>query len=332
MTGAVLQQSASDTNDRDHRVDSLRGIAIVLLVLYHAIDTGQMQVAVLAWLKELIEPFIMPVFAVISGYVYALRPVRLDSLRQFTMNKIKRIAIPMLVASTGLYLLRAMVSGDQPLAEIWRVWVFSYDYFWFLQSLLLIFLAIVVVDGLSLANRWWSWLIVLVLACIAQRVVPGSDVFSFWGLLYLLPSFLIGLGLQRFGNRDQTRVVMVVATVVALGAGMAHQLAWFDVFKADLARTEWLAQAFGIALAVALILRCPRLRGLIWLAAVSYTIYLYHGPGLAIGERLGRVIASDAVVWVTLGFKFAFGLAIPIVLDLVLRRLIVTRLIVLGRK
>src|SRR6478736_1172443 len=88
------------------RARSARGLACVLLVVFHAIGnepTAGMHVARDSGLHFFAQFFTyvrMPLFSFLSGFVYAYHPV-LDSTRaQFVLSKWRRLIVPMLTAAT----------------------------------------------------------------------------------------------------------------------------------------------------------------------------------------------------------------------------------------
>ena len=65
--------------------------------------------------------------------------------------------MPLIVASTIYFLVTLIVPdshGRIELASVWRIWVFPYVHFWFLQAIIAIFAAILVLEHFgALATR-----------------------------------------------------------------------------------------------------------------------------------------------------------------------------------
>ena len=82
---------------KDQSVETLRGMAIILVVMGHVIgsdNTGGMKVPDDSFLRHLyftFEYLRMPLFTMISGWVYALHPVSQSNWNDFTIKKIRRI-------------------------------------------------------------------------------------------------------------------------------------------------------------------------------------------------------------------------------------------------
>jgi glucans biosynthesis protein C len=152
---------------KDLSVETLRGIAIILVVMGHVIGSksdGGMKVPDDSFLRHLYFTFQylrMPLFTVISGWVYALRPARLDKLGDFTIKKIRRILIPLIFVGGTYYIVQSIVPGTNfsyELKDIWRIVIFPYTFYWYLQSLFIVFLIVSVIDSYNLAQTFNKWM------------------------------------------------------------------------------------------------------------------------------------------------------------------------------
>src|SRR6056297_1823840 len=118
---------AIDRN-KDLSIETLRGIAIILVVIGHVIGSksdGGMRVADDSFLRHLYFSFQylrMPLFTVISGWVYALRPVAPGNVTSFTIKKIRRIILPLIFVGGSYYVIQSILPGTNfsyPLNDIW---------------------------------------------------------------------------------------------------------------------------------------------------------------------------------------------------------------------
>src|SRR5688572_16946795 len=97
-------------NDRQSHVDTLRGLAVLLMVAGHVIGdlpTTGLRVADDSTLRHFyvsLQFLRMPLFAVITGYVYAYRPLEPDKAGRFLANKLRRLLIPLFTVATAQYL------------------------------------------------------------------------------------------------------------------------------------------------------------------------------------------------------------------------------------
>ena len=87
------------------RLQSARGLACLLLVAYHVIGdpvTGGLRLpasSLYHYFTLLFLPLRMPLFAFLSGFVYAYRPVAYGSRLRFLGKKLRRILVPLVVVT-----------------------------------------------------------------------------------------------------------------------------------------------------------------------------------------------------------------------------------------
>ncbi|MFP4288178.1 MAG: acyltransferase family protein, partial [Bacteroidales bacterium] len=219
------------TKEKNYSVESLRGAAIILVVAGHVIGSasdGGMKVADdSAWryFYYTFEYLRMPLFTVISGWVYALNPVKSGSFASFNIKKIRRILLPMVFVGTAYFLLQYFTPGTNMkgnLSEIWKIYFFPYTLYWFLPSLFLVFVLISILDINNLVSSFTHWMIITTLAFVfyllRDHLIPQTapNYFSYKGAIYLLPFFLTGVGLKRFKEilaRKSIRITLLILFV-----------------------------------------------------------------------------------------------------------------------
>ncbi|MBW3546385.1 MAG: acyltransferase [Bacteroidetes bacterium] len=201
-------KSPATTGKKNYHVQSLRGLAIILVVLGHIIgsdNSGGMKVSddsIFRYLYYTLEYIRMPLFTVISGWVYANKPVISEHRFKFIKGKLRRLIIPMFVISTILFLSRIMIpyANEAPrLEDLGYNLFFPYDLYWYLYSLFLIFLIISVLDTQPFFRTIKGWALSLIAAfgilfVEMQFLNHLPNLFSWMGAAYLLPFFLIGIG------------------------------------------------------------------------------------------------------------------------------------------
>lgn len=260
------------------RIQTLRGLACVLLVLYHVVGADassglRVQDSALRWLNDGLAYLRMPLFTFLSGWVYGLRPFAGDS-QAFLMGKVRRLLIPMLVVGTLFALLQSWKLGANATLGPWYLLhVLPVAHFWFLESLFWIFLLIWALERWKLIAEPKAYLLVFALACATYLNVGGWYWFSIAGAIYLLPYFLTGLAFSRFplqaylANPWVRFGLLCLATVAVLSVGM-------PVPNQD--RQTLAVLVSGISLcALSLSLRWS----VSWLERIgshSYAIYLFH--------------------------------------------------------
>ncbi|WP_279134698.1 acyltransferase [Parabacteroides johnsonii] len=207
-------------------IETLRGIAILLVVLGHVIGStseGGMKVANDSFFRYLYDLFVnirMPLFTVISGWVYALHPVKADNISIFLRKKVRRLLFPMVFVGSLYFLLQYFIPGTNNkmvLPDIWKIYIFPYSIYWYLPALFLVFIGIAICDirkYLNTISRWYILMIVACLLCYSELtgIIPRSvpNYFAFKNAFYLSPFFLTGVGIVRFKERLSSPVMLKI--------------------------------------------------------------------------------------------------------------------------
>ena len=321
---------------RDTTLDAVRGIAIILLVFFHVVgysDTGlrlddehpvREVNAMLIYIR-------MPLFTILSGYVYALRPFSGDA-RRFVVGKSKRLLIPLLVVGTAFAVVQAITPGANRGRE-GSDWLLLHiepvAHFWFLEALFWVFLVVMVLE-------WRGWLttvrglvIVLVAAGLLSAVVQPTQWFGFKGAFYLLPFFLFGLGIERFRDQIRRRQAMLVAAPIAVVSLTWCILGVYDVVDTS-SRTSIPSLIAGCSAGFVLVRMGIRSERLATIGVFSYTIYLFHTFGTS-AMRIGLERVGLDVLAVHLVLGVVAGVAAPMIVDMIARRRAWSRRALLGR-
>ena len=194
------------------RVQTLRGLACLLLVAFHTVGASAnsgLHVRDDSWYREFTNLFVhirMPLFTFLSGFVYAYRPLRSGQALRFSARKVRRLGVPFVVASTVLYGLHFALHHEvPPPSRMWTVYVFPFWHMWFVQSLLVVFAALVVLESLG-GCRLQAIHMVFMLSLVLFLYGPleGLTVLGLHHATYLLPFFLWGLGVHRYRDKLQT--------------------------------------------------------------------------------------------------------------------------------
>ena len=323
---------------KDASIETLRGIAIVLVVAFHAIDVHLARLepgsayALLPHLSFSLAYVRMPLFTVISGFVYSIRPVRRERTRAFLIGKARRILLPFFSVATLQYVLQASLPGVHhpvPLSGIWRIYLFGFSHFWFLQAIALVFLLVALLDRAGCMDRTSGWLACLGASAALNLVVPPIDLLGIGGFTYLLPYFILGCGLNRHADSILRPAIVASAAAVALVGLAAQQAAWFGLLDVSTHTRSPLALTVGLCVML-VVVRFRRKQALLArLGVYSFAIYLFHQIALAGGPRLAHLLGLHGLL-VVFSWKLLLGLSLPAFVEVVLMRSMLLRRVFLG--
>jgi|GEM_PF-4332038 len=343
------------TSEKDPHIQSLRGLAVLLIVAGHAgffyqvfaHDYGHGEATFDTWLDTF---FIwsmdvrMPLFTIISGFIYAHRPVRRGSFGKFSRGKARRIGVPLLFLLVLEFFFVRWRQGrvEDPYPPV----VGALDYFllvpachlWFLYAILWIFLLVAVLDWLAVMDRMLGWLAVLVLACVGNlqgipywgmATVFGKEIPNYFGyasFLYLCPFFFLGLGLNRFRKQVLRKEVVLAVAVILIG-----RIIWAGELRSRISHTQ-IALLTSLTSTYLFLAVRWKFGPLAWLGEYSYPIYLFHGYAIfLVFEAVYRVVGLPPYTPFALGATVV-AVLLPIALFHGLSRVPIARMLFLGLK
>lgn len=338
--------TATGPKAKDASVQSLRGLAVVLLVATHVYGIGDdngLRVegdTVGRYLVQSLEYLRLPLFTVISGYVYALRPLSSPAaLPGFVKGKARRLLVPLIPLTAivvGLQMVGGAATYTPSTADFARGYLYGYSHLWFLQAIFLVMLVVGLLDarGRLRTLRGWTaaW---LVGAAVYVAVLLPTDLrfFSVDGAVYLFPFFLLGCALVRFVPAlHAPRVLGAALVVFAVSLGAQQVLLATDAEVAALPD-----RALGVVVGTSgiyLLFRARRhltSRVLAWVGGYAFTIYLLHTIAAA-GSRilLGRLGIEAVPVLFTVGL--AAAILLPVAFQLTFGRIGWVRAFFLGER
>jgi glucan biosynthesis protein C len=270
------------------RVQTLRGIACLLLVAFHTVGStaaSGLHVPDNSLYREFTNLFVhvrMPLFTFLSGLVYAYRPLRAGHALQFSGKKLRRLGLPLIVASTLLYCLHfAMHHEVPPLPHMWTIYVFPYWHLWFVQALLLVFAALVVLESLGALSTFPRFMLVFALSVGLYSYGPfeSQNILGLHNATYLLPFFLGGLGAHRYRDLVRLRRVLIATVLCFVVTQGFHTYIVLTRALAPIDPVEHRSAMnllIGLSASLCALQLLPRVRLLEKIGGSSYAIYLYH--------------------------------------------------------
>ena len=313
-------------------IDSVRGLACLLLVGWHVFGDGahdglHIGDGTLRNFADAMSLIRMPLFTFLSGMVYAHRPYSGD-LRDFIGGKVRRLLFPLLTIGTAFAVIHTLV-GHHSLASInWlTLQMLPIGQYWFIQSLFLVFLAIALLESLKLLDTLPGVIFGILIALSISNLDIDVHEFGIHGLFYLTPFFLLGLGYQRFSLGE--RIGHAGSTVMLCGLLVA--LVAFTMGLRELPDPgSWLNSGIGLIGCIGLMSLGLRSRFLRGIGVYSYSVYLLHvfftSPMRSLAEKAG-------VSWLPILFLVGLtaGVVGPMLLDRLLSRYQLTATLLLGK-
>jgi peptidoglycan/LPS O-acetylase OafA/YrhL len=329
------------------RIQAVRGVACLLLVAFHVIGGFDTQSAPLpndSPFREFINlffPIRMPLFAFLSGFVYAYRPMAPGSGRQFGLKKLRRLGLPLIVASTLMYVFDQAVAlyktrgeavhFEPALAEIWKIYLLPFHQYWFLQVLIVIFGLLIVLESVRALSTLRRFLLVFVasLICLAFVPWPKDFPFSLPLVTYLLPYFLLGLGLNRFRTTLMVPAVRYWSVALFAASVTLHAYAVVKGYGDVTNRRTLVATFTGMSAATSAALWFPYPKLLQWIGRGSFSIFLYHMQFTVVSAFLLNLLGEppQMVVFV---IGLAAGILGPLAVERMAERAPATRMALLG--
>jgi glucans biosynthesis protein C len=325
---------------RDLRIDTLRGIVIILMVISHVIGTTSndglkvTEDSIYRWFYCLIENYFLPIFMAISGYVYAVKPLNRLKIKSFIKAKIGRIVYPLIFVSTTQFLVRYITPGTNTkpiLSNIWKIYVYSYDQFWYLQAFILILILVVFLEYFNLIDSFMKLSICFGILFIGPFILKfRTAIFSFNGFLYLASFFIMGIILYRYKDNINSNKVKIISICLFIITILIQQLIYFDK-NVSMVRTDFIGVLFGVIGIIFSFSIVKAEKYMAWLGNYAFDIYLFHVFGQAGSRIVLKALGVNNTLFLFI-INLIFGLFIPIVMAKVLEKNSITKKYLLGLK
>jgi peptidoglycan/LPS O-acetylase OafA/YrhL len=320
-------------------IETLRGLACLLLVLYHVIGPlgGGLKIDLGSPFRVLADSMVyvrMPLFTFISGYIYSIYKIRGNDFSAYFVGKVRRLIVPLFFVGIPFSLLQVIgpgVNKDVGFIDALLSFYVPINHFWFLQAVFIIFMFVGLLQWrglLQTATR--LYLLFLFSAVVFLLPAFPVDAFGINGAIYLLPFFVTGMICQEnVGAIKRSLKVVGPAAFVLISIALLYIATVDRELIVD--RRSLVGLLVGCASCVALLSTDMRSRFLIWLGGYSYAIFLFHVLFAATSRfALGRLGVVDQSVLVLGGVLC--GLLGPVVLANVISRFALTSMLFLGER
>lgn len=326
---------------RNAPVDTLRGIACILLVTMHVIGhnatagIGVADDSAFRWYTDSFTYLRMPLFSFLAGLVYAWRPLRSPAgYGSFMGKKVRRLLVPYVIFVPLIGIAQSIVPGaNSPTGmPAWQWLIFSLSPYWFLLATFWIFAVVALADSYRLIDRLpivlAAWVVL-----VAVNVLFTVGTFKFLQLgsaLTLSTFFLTGMAVHRFGWNRAPLWAPVALGVVLVALFGYTQLGFVGIVPMTESRGDLVGILLGMAFPMVFLATRISSRALAWIGGYSSGIFLLH-PFAVSGTRvlLERAGVGDQVTAFLIGS--AVGIFGSILGVMLLRRLMVGR-VVLGER
>lgn len=331
---------------KDMTVETLRGGVILLVVIGHVIGSesdGGMKVSNDSFLRYFYDTFIdsiqMPLFTILAGWVYTLKPPVYDKIKSFMTKKVLRIFIPMLTVGVCYFLIQYFTPGTNSksnLLDIWKLLFFPYTLFWYLYSLFIVFIIIGFIDIFNKMQSITNWFIIFSITVVALLLrdlfIPfeSPNFLSYKGTLYLLPCFILGVGLNRFQKIFQHKWVFYLSISLLVICVFIQQLSWFKIIDYIVHKDGVFGLLIGFTATTTLIRSRLEVKWLIWFGGFAYSIYLFHAFGTAGGRIIPQKLNINSTILIFV-ISLITGVIMPIIVEKILERYKMTRILFLGK-
>jgi peptidoglycan/LPS O-acetylase OafA/YrhL len=315
---------------RFENVDTMRGLACIMLVLYHVISGLRLSPDhVLVLFNGALSDMRMPMFAFLSGFVLLPRINTASDLFISIRKKARRLLLPLLSVGTLHWCLQEKFSGE-PGRPLWQIAFFPFEHFWFLQATFLVLSSIYLICYLfrnKMTDGLYAALFAVSLLYVAIDRHPDTF-FSAWEATYLAPFILAGVLIRTKDAsiifRNKTAILIGWVAVCCMNILASQMLP--DEHGFSRALDIWV----GMATCLMVFSQSFVSPALATIGRRSYAIFLFHAF-FTVGSRIIiRKIWPDTPVVVLAPIGLAAGLVFPFLLQPLIMKSSLTALLFLG--
>ena len=270
------------------RVQTLRGIACLLLVAFHTIGStaaSGLQVPDDSPYREFTNLFVhvrMPLFTFLSGLVYAYRPLRAGQAAAVFRQEASppRPALHRRIDAAVLPELRDAARGATAAANVDASTCSPTGICGSCRPCCLCSRRLSSLESLGALSTFTRFMLVFALSLGLYSYGPfESQAFGLHNATYLLPFFLGGLGAHRFRDRLHLRRVLIATVLCFVVTQSFHTYIVLTRALAPIVPSEdrsAIHLLIGLSASLCAVQLLPRMRLMERIGGSAYPIYLYH--------------------------------------------------------
>lgn len=188
--------------ERYNELDLMKGIAIILVFLYHSLQLGKTSLIGVNFITKVIfinaYYFLMPLFFVISGFLS--NNGRNYTFKKYYIGKIKRLLIPYLFINIIDYIPRTLFPNlvNSPFGGIREILFYGTRISWFVYTLLIIFMIFPLIEKFILKRDKYYLFGLLLFVVNYVGITNEIKLFSLDTVTYYSLYFYIGYVIKPF--------------------------------------------------------------------------------------------------------------------------------------
>lgn len=275
---------------RDSRLDSIKGFLIFLVVVGHTIELGAHGGELYKVLYTGIYMFHMPMFVMISGFVFSVDNT-IDKLRRGLIHLAEALVVFQL-----LHIVLGLFLGDKPsiidlTTPRWTLWYLFSLIVWRIITYFIF-------KGVSRTHKGYISLLVLsFVMALGAGFVPVDAAFVFQRTFTFFPCFVIGVVLRQLKLQNNRNLLIFGGALLIISLLTLSHLQGYS----DWTWSGWCGYAYhdnftwavrlsrlgvGIAISLLLLICFPKWKLFELLGLASLTIYLFHAPIIIVMNKM----------------------------------------------
>lgn len=280
--------------DKNPKIQILRAIAIIAVVIIHTCPIGEIQVYIRPFVN-----FSVAMFLFLSGY---LTDVSKMNVKEFYKKRIIRVLIPYTIWSI-LYTTIGFTSGGINLKK----YVFNYITAGGAATMYYIFVYIQLVLLTPLLGKllkkkyWYLGFVISPIALLINyywllsKTTPNTYISIVWGVCCLvwITSYYLGLYLKNINNKEYNIKKLVLVYILAIALQIAEGYVWYSMGEVNCgtqAKISCLLTSSIFILLAYQYIKSSRFKGnnrlMVLIGNYSFGIYISHLMILTILEKL----------------------------------------------